>query len=132
MSGTGARLLVDIGNTRIKWAIEEVGGFTASGRLWSGATLWHSLVAMAWRGFALFGVLAAVGIVSAFVLMLTVVPSIRVLLDRRAERCILHNLTQAQAHRQIPHAVIIKDGERNTDLAGGQSSNLLPYGNSRR
>ena len=33
-----------------------------------------------------FGVLAAVGIASAFILMLTVVPSIRVLLDRRAER----------------------------------------------
>lgn len=33
-----------------------------------------------------FGILAAVGITSAFVLMLTVVPSIRVLLDRRAER----------------------------------------------
>ncbi len=32
-----------------------------------------------------FGVLAAVGISSAFLLMLTVVPSIRVLLDRRAE-----------------------------------------------
>jgi predicted RND superfamily exporter protein len=32
-----------------------------------------------------FGILAAVGIGSAFVLMLTVVPSIRVLLDRRAE-----------------------------------------------
>ena len=33
-----------------------------------------------------FGVLATVGIASAFVLMLTVVPSVRVLLDRRAER----------------------------------------------
>jgi predicted RND superfamily exporter protein len=33
-----------------------------------------------------FGVLAAVGISAAFILMLTVVPSIRVLLDRRAER----------------------------------------------
>jgi predicted RND superfamily exporter protein len=32
-----------------------------------------------------FGILAAVGITSAFILMLTVVPSIRVLLDRRAE-----------------------------------------------
>ncbi len=32
-----------------------------------------------------FGVLAAVGISSAFLLMLTVVPSVRVLLDRRAE-----------------------------------------------
>lgn len=32
-----------------------------------------------------FGILAAVGITSAFVLMLTVVPSARVLLDRRAE-----------------------------------------------
>ncbi|MDH3605691.1 MAG: MMPL family transporter [Acidimicrobiia bacterium] len=32
-----------------------------------------------------FGILAAVGITSAFFLMLTVVPSIRVLLDRRAE-----------------------------------------------
>jgi predicted RND superfamily exporter protein len=32
-----------------------------------------------------FGILAAVGITAAFVLMLTVVPSIRVLLDRRAE-----------------------------------------------
>jgi hypothetical protein len=32
-----------------------------------------------------FGVLAAIGISSAFVLMLTVVPSVRVLLDRRAE-----------------------------------------------
>lgn len=32
-----------------------------------------------------FGVLAAVGISSAFILMLTVVPSLRVLLDRRAE-----------------------------------------------
>ncbi|MCP3975633.1 MAG: MMPL family transporter [bacterium] len=33
-----------------------------------------------------FGILATVGIGSAFVLMLTVVPSVRVLLDRRAER----------------------------------------------
>ncbi|NND02639.1 MAG: MMPL family transporter [Acidimicrobiia bacterium] len=33
-----------------------------------------------------FGVLATVGIGSAFVLMLTVVPSVRILLDRRAER----------------------------------------------
>ena len=33
-----------------------------------------------------FGILAAVGIMSAFLLMLTVVPSARVLLDRRAER----------------------------------------------
>lgn len=33
-----------------------------------------------------FGVLATVGITSAFILMLTVVPSVRVLLDRRAER----------------------------------------------
>jgi uncharacterized protein len=32
-----------------------------------------------------FGIVASIGIVSAFVLMLTVVPSIRVLLDRRAE-----------------------------------------------
>jgi len=32
-----------------------------------------------------FGILAAVGITSAFILMLTVVPSVRVLLDRRAE-----------------------------------------------
>jgi len=32
-----------------------------------------------------FGILAAVGITSAFLLMLTVVPSVRVLLDRRAE-----------------------------------------------
>lgn len=32
-----------------------------------------------------FGILAAVGITSAFILMLTVVPSIRVLLDRRGE-----------------------------------------------
>ena len=31
-----------------------------------------------------FGILAAVGITSAFILMLTVVPSVRVLLDRRA------------------------------------------------
>jgi uncharacterized protein len=33
-----------------------------------------------------FGVLAAVGIVSSFLLMLTFVPSVRLLLDRRAER----------------------------------------------
>ncbi len=33
-----------------------------------------------------FGVLAAVGIVSAFVLMLTFVPALRILLDRRGER----------------------------------------------
>jgi len=33
-----------------------------------------------------FGILAAVGISSAFILMLTVVPSVRVMLDRRAER----------------------------------------------
>lgn len=33
-----------------------------------------------------FGILAAVGITSAFILMLTVVPAIRVLLDQRAER----------------------------------------------
>lgn len=33
-----------------------------------------------------FGILAAVGIVVAFVLMLTFVPSVRILLDRRAER----------------------------------------------
>jgi predicted RND superfamily exporter protein len=33
-----------------------------------------------------FGILAAVGITSAFVLMLTVVPAIRTLLDKRAER----------------------------------------------
>lgn len=33
-----------------------------------------------------FGILATVGIASAFILMLTVVPSVRVLLDRRAER----------------------------------------------
>jgi uncharacterized protein len=33
-----------------------------------------------------FGVLAAVGIVSAFLLMLTFVPAVRLLLDRRAER----------------------------------------------
>ncbi len=32
-----------------------------------------------------FGILAAVGITSAFILMLTVVPSLRVILDRRAE-----------------------------------------------
>jgi predicted RND superfamily exporter protein len=33
-----------------------------------------------------FGILATVGITAAFILMLTVVPSIRILLDRRAER----------------------------------------------
>jgi uncharacterized protein len=33
-----------------------------------------------------FGILAAIGIVSAFVLMLTFVPALRLLLDRRAER----------------------------------------------
>ena len=33
-----------------------------------------------------FGILATVGIASAFILMLTVVPAVRVLLDRRAER----------------------------------------------
>ncbi len=33
-----------------------------------------------------FGILAAVGIASAFVLMLTFVPAVRILLDRRAER----------------------------------------------
>ncbi len=33
-----------------------------------------------------FGILAAVGITSAFILMLTFVPSVRILLDRRAER----------------------------------------------
>jgi uncharacterized protein len=32
-----------------------------------------------------FGVLAAVGIVAAFILMLTFVPSVRIMLDRRAE-----------------------------------------------
>ncbi|GBE24649.1 membrane transport protein mmpL8 [bacterium BMS3Bbin02] len=33
-----------------------------------------------------FGIVASIGIISAFILMLTVVPSIRVLLDRRAEK----------------------------------------------
>jgi predicted RND superfamily exporter protein len=44
-----------------------------------------------------FGILATVGIGAAFVLMLTFVPSVRILLDRRAERA--HRLpTEAMGH----------------------------------
>ena len=45
-----------------------------------------------------FGILAAVGITSAFVLMLTVVPAIRTLLDKRAER-LGHLERQAFGHQ---------------------------------
>ncbi len=51
-----------------------------------------------------FGIMAAVGIVSSFVLMLTFVPAVRVLLDRRAER----------------------RGTLPTDGMGATSSRLLP------
>jgi predicted RND superfamily exporter protein len=60
-----------------------------------------------------FGILAAVGITSAFILMLTVVPSIRVLLDRRAE-----------AAETLPRQVFAQQGERLLPNLMGRSSIL--------
>ena len=45
-----------------------------------------------------FGILAAVGIVVAFILMLTFVPAVRLLLDRRAERSGTLPVASLQAH----------------------------------
>ena len=60
-----------------------------------------------------FGILAAVGITSAFVLMLTVVPSVRVLLDRRAE-----------AKGTLPHAEFATQSERLLPKLMGSTSVL--------
>ena len=51
-----------------------------------------------------FGILAAVGIVAAFLLMLTFVPAVRVVLDRRAERngTLPANSLEAHGDRALP------------------------------
>jgi hypothetical protein len=54
-----------------------------------------------------FGILAAFGIVGAFVIALTFLPAVRALLDRRAERrnTLPHSEFQAPEHRLIPRVM---------------------------
>ena len=49
-----------------------------------------------------FGELAAVGIVASFLLMLTFVPAVREVLDRRAERTIASTARASRAARAAP------------------------------